>query len=671
MQFNDFKVAVNRLDIGKRLPDAVYIHESLLSELPESLTSFLADTVNNNAEDFSWNLVKFFRRDFKIALLSYPDFDVVSYPELRSSLVIDLVRGHSRETSYAESKNPPILHRKETLVAADYPHRQKFVDITTEGEQAGLYESTSRIGFKKNWERLIAQKGYSLVDGRIVRREQAALDSFRDQIGDIEIQRHLTAVDRDKLSTPMQSLARHGYLHGDHSIFDFGCGKGHDLLELEAHGLDAAGWDPVFRPNGKKQASDIVNLGFVINVIEDRRERAATLSEAYSLANRLLVVAVMLGGEATIQKFTPYKDGVVTSRGTFQKYYAQTEIREFVETTLSTKAVAVGAGLFYVFKDELEEQEFLARRQRIKREWNQLSAREKAAPTVDHQALIEKHLDLFKDFWGVCLDYGRPPANDEFERSDEIRKIIGSHRKALHASKEYFGADDYQAAKMGRKKDLTVFLALSFFDRHRAYSRMPISLQRDIRAFFEKPAMAYDFAKQALFAISDTSLIQAACEKAHKKIDCGHLVEGHSFTFRKKYIDDLPPVLRIYVGCATQLYGDLDPVNLVKIHMTSGKLTLLIYDDFDKPLPLLKERIKIRMRDQEVDYFPALPGADGKPLYFRSRFLDLDTPEYREQYTFDSVLSDLVTPDRNGLGPSISDLKELIDRAGLMSSIRI
>ena len=139
------------------------------------------------------------------------------------------------------------------------------------------------------------------------------LDSFRDQIGDIEIQRHLTAVDRDKLSTPMQSLARHGYLHGDHSIFDFGCGKGHDLLELEAHGLDAAGWDLVFRPNGKKQASDIVNLGFVINVIEDRRERAATLSEAYSLANRLLVVAVMLGGEATIQKFTPYKDGVVTA----------------------------------------------------------------------------------------------------------------------------------------------------------------------------------------------------------------------------------------------------------------------------------------------------------------------------------------------------------------------
>ena len=288
---------------------------------------------------------------------------------------------------------------------------------------------------------------------------------------------------------------------------------------------------------------------------------------------------------------------------------------------MSTKAVAVGAGLFYVFKDELEEQEFLARRQRIKREWNQLSAREKAAPTVDHQALIEKHLDLFKDFWGVCLDYGRPPANDEFERSDEIRKIIGSHRKALHASKEYFGADDYQAAKMGRKKDLTVFLALSFFDRHRAYSRMPISLQRDIRAFFEKPAMAYDFAKQALFAISDTSLIQAACEKAHKKIDCGHLVEGHSFTFRKKYIDDLPPVLRIYVGCATQLYGDLDPVNMVKIHMTSGKLTLLIYDDFDKPLPLLKERIKIRMRDQEVDYFPRCPERTVSRCIFGRDFL--------------------------------------------------
>ena len=485
----------------------------------------------------------------------------------------------------------------------------------------------------------------------------------------VNIQRHLTAVDRDKLSTPMQSLARHGYFDGDHSILDYGCGKGHDLIELEAHGLDAVGWDPAYRPDGEKRTSDIVNLGFVINVIEDRRERAQALISAYSLAKQLLVVSAMLGGEATTQKFTPYKDGVVTSRGTFQKYYSQSELREFIESSLKTKAVAVGAGLFYVFKDELIEQEFLATRQRVKREWQQLVQRDRLSPSVDYQAIIEKNLDLIKDFWSTCLDFGRPPANDEFDRSKEIRQIIGSHRKALEASKEYFGDEDYEAAKVGRKKDLTVYLSLSFFDRHRAYSRMPISLQRDLRAFFGKPALAYDFAKQALFAISDTEMIGTACQNAYKKLGCGKMTPGHSFTFAATLLEQLPPILRIYVGCATQLYGDIDAVHLIKIHTTSGKVSLMIYDDFSIPLPILKERIKIRMRDQFVDFFVYSSKYERKPLYFKSIYMLSDHDDYHRQKHFDEKLISLGL-HFDDYGPPISDLlmeaskqnvKEIID----------
>jgi DNA phosphorothioation-associated putative methyltransferase len=525
VKFEAYKQLVNSLPIGKRLPDAVYLHQSYLDDAPSELTDFVEKISEEHGGNFDWNVLKLHRRDHKVTLLSYPGFDEDSYPPLEQSLTIDLVRSSVRRTSFANSDNPPILHRKETLVPSDYPHATHFAALTEEGERAGLYENAKRIGFRKNWERVILQKGCALIDGRIVRRADTVATSTAADVVDIDIQRHLTAVDRDKLSTPMQSLARHGYLDGDHSILDFGCGKGHDLLELEAHGLDAIGWDPAFRPDGAKRPSDIVNLGFVINVIEDRSERSATLTEAYSLANTLLVVAVMLGGDATTQKFTAYKDGVVTSRGTFQKYYTQAEIRDFIETTLSTNVVPVGAGLFYVFKDELEEQEFLVRRQRIKREWSHLFQRDKASPTVDHQTLIEKNLDLFKDFWITSLDFGRPPANDEFDRSEEIRKVIGSHRKALNACREYFGEDDYEVAKLGRKKDLTVFLALSFFDRHRAYARMPLSLQRDVRNFFGKPSDAYEFAKSALFSIADDELIAQACRNAFKKLGCGRLDE--------------------------------------------------------------------------------------------------------------------------------------------------
>ena len=401
----------------------------------------------------------------------------------------------------------------------------------------------------------------------------------------------------------MSFLARAEYFDGGYSVFDYGCGKGHDILELEAHGVDVDGWDPAHRPEAKKTSADIVNLGFVINVIEERSEREAVLTEAFALAKKLLVVAVMLGGEAITRQFQSYKDGVVTSRNTFQKYYTQVELKQFIESTLSVKAVAAGPGLFCAFKDELEEQTFLVRRQRVQRQWNQLTQRARTAPTVDSQTIIESNSELFKDFWACCLDFGRIPANDEFDRSMELRRAIGSHRKAFDACSDYYSAEDFESARDGRIEDITTFLALSFFERREAYHRMPLSLQRDIKAFFGKPSAAYDLAKLALFSVADTKKITSACFDARERLACGRLESDHSFVVPSDIVSSLPGILRIFVGCAMQLYGDLDDVNLVKIHMTSGKVSLMIYDDFEKPLPLLKTRVKIRLRDQEIDWF--------------------------------------------------------------------
>ena len=666
MKFEIYKQMVAALPLGKRLPDAVYLHESCLPELPPAIAMFIQAAAIEYGNGFSWNVVKLYRKDFKFSLLYYPDFFESSYPQLKASMTIDLVRCQARRVSYKESNNPPILHRKETLIPMHHEAYRPFAEITNEGEEAGLYENPKVIGYKGSWERVISSKGYKLVDGRLVPNQQSLTVPITAR-HNLDIQRHLTAVDRDKLSVPMQSLAKHGYLDGDHTVFDYGCGKGHDLLELEAHGLDATGWDPAYRPDAEMRQSDVVNLGFVINVIEDYDERATTLGRAYDLAYKILVVSVMLGGAAATSKFRPYKDGIVTSRGTFQKYYTQSELRDFIERSLNTKATAVGPGLFYIFKDELEEQAFLVRRQRPKREWNQLVLRDRASPTVDHQALIENHLGLFREFWVACLDLGRPPANDEFERSEEIRKIIGSHRKALNACKEYFGECDYEAAKIGRKKDLTVFLALSFFDRNRAYSSMPLSLQRDIRNFFGKPSDAYEFAKSALFSIADVILIAQACLNAFNKLGCGRLDESRALTIHSDLIPELPPLLRIYVGCALQLYGEIDDIDLVKIHIGSGKVTLLKYDDFEKSIPLLKRRIKISMRDQDVDFFFYSSSIEPQALYQKSQFLMPHDHRFSRQQKLDQV--QLQTGlDFSGFGPSYADFCKRIEALQLTPS---
>ena len=294
MEFVIYQKLVSEVNSGKHLPDAVYLHVSALETVPQALTDYILGVAKaQQIARESWNVIKLGKRDFKFSLLFYPSFDEQGYPELHTSYSVDLQRDKVKVIDYSKSDNPPILHRKETLVLDTYTHRQAFEGITQEGEAAGLYENTRRIGFKQNWLKLIASKGYYLdAEGRLHSRAEAVTDPSSANMRVVEVERHKTAINRPQLSAPLQVLARHSFLDGDHSILDYGCGKGDDLRELEAHGLDAEGWDPVYKPDGKLETKDIVNLGFVLNVIEDRAERDETLKAAYSYAKSFLITSV-------------------------------------------------------------------------------------------------------------------------------------------------------------------------------------------------------------------------------------------------------------------------------------------------------------------------------------------------------------------------------------------
>lgn len=607
MEYTQFKQLVSQISIGKKLPDSIYTHESAIDSVPESLAKLIfkiADVLKIPDDD--WNIIKFHRRDFKVAFLSYPSFEQNSYPPLQHSFSVDLAKLAMRKSEYGKSENPPILHRKETFVGEDYPLRTLFEEITKEGEEAGLYENTRTIGFLKNWERLISNRGFFLDDqGRLKPKADAPTNPLKENAVEVDnIERHRTAIDRNQLSQPMQILARHNYLNGDWSILDYGCGKGDDLRELEAHGLDVSGWDPAHNPEGLLVNSDVVNLGFVINVIEDKEERIECLERAWSYADKLLVASVMVAGDSVISQFTPYKDGVITSRNTFQKYYAQSEFRSFLETNLSENAIAVGQGIFILFKDKMEEQSFLLERQHIKRDWQQKTQRElRTRDTAIKKDLIDKHIELFTDFWNVALDLGRIPSNSEFEYSEQIRRITGSHLKAHTALIEHFGKKLFEEAAQKRKEDLLVYFALGLFEKRKPQTQMPDSLKRDIKAFYSSYSEALEHAERALFAVGQPEIINNACIKAFKQHNKGELNEGHDLIFHQSFLNEMPTELRIYVGCATQLYGSITDMQLVKVHITSGKVSLMRYNDWESDTPMLMERIKIKMRDQDIDFF--------------------------------------------------------------------
>ncbi|PNI05977.1 hypothetical protein C1N32_02990 [Vibrio diazotrophicus] len=638
-----FKQLVSQINLGKHLPDAVYLHRDAFSALPKNLSQFIPAVAKAvNLDEDSWNLVKLFKKEFRLSLLHYPNFYNDSYPSLRQSLNVDLTKLSHKITSYEETENPPILHRKETMILPESGYYEHFVSITQEGENAGLYENSRLIGFKNSWENLIERHGYELVDGRLFR------SSSVQQINDSGIDRHKTAIVRHELSAPMKSLVKHGYLEGSYSIFDYGCGRGDDLRELEAHGLDALGWDPNFQPDNDKVNSDIVNLGFVLNVIEDQDERLEALLGAWELSDKFLVVSVMLANENYIAQFKPYKDGVITSRNTFQKYYAQSEIKNYIERSLQEEAITVAPGIFYVFKDKIEEQLYLQSKYKRHHKWQQLTSPEPVESKDKAKLLITQNQELFNEFWNVCLELGRIPANDEFEQSDKVRELIGSHKKVFTLLQELFDTKEFEQAEKNRKEDLLLYFAMGLFEKRKPYTQQPESLKRDIKALFTDYKTAINLAAELLFAIADTKQINKQCEKAHSQLAASLLNEGHSLIFHRDYIDDLPLLLRVYVGAGLQMYGELDDnIDLIKIHITSGKLTLTAYDDFEKSVPFLVERIKIKMADQDIDFFDYVVEERRPPLLNKHLYMPEEHEKYGKQLSFDKRLAKLMDYEEN------------------------
>jgi len=427
-----------------------------------------------------------------------------------------------------------------------------------------------------------------------------------------QIERHRTAQRRSALSSPMQHLLRFGFLDGSHSLFDYGCGRGDDLRLLAAMKVPATGWDPVFLPEPDRVPADVVNLGFVLNVIEDAGERRETLESAFALARKVLIVSVMLGYQSKRERFAAYEDGVRTQRNTFQKYYAQDEFRSYVEKTLGTNAIPIAAGICLVFKDAVEEQLFLLARQQVRREWRLLRREPNSAAVA---SLIQEHREQIDAYWLRVLELGRPAAPEECPEAQSLMRLVGSWRRVHEWVGRFFSPEEFEAAAIGRQEDLLVYFALSHFGQRRPYNQLPDRLQRDVRFFFGSITKARNAGKRALFATGDSARLEEAAAFCHEELGIGVLNDDHDLTFHQSVLGECLPLIRIYVGCALQLFGDAGSVDLIKVHLQSGKVTFLVYDDFEgAATPRLVERIKVDLPRLRVDFFDYVGEYEPQPL---------------------------------------------------------
>lgn len=626
-------------------------------------------------KDIEFNIVKLFHGGEKASLLYYPCLFSEAFPCLLISHVLSTLTGEMISSKQYLQLNPPILHRKELLLPPDHPDIPKFAALTKQLEDAGLFKDSRKIGYKKQWEERLRNAGYKVVDHKLLKLDGSEIEPHEvTEKTSSNVERHRTALTRYALSKPMQLLAKHDFLEGKHTIFDYGCGKGSDVDILRQNNLTANGWDPHFCPDNPKHTADIVNLGFVINVIEDKTERMEAVLGAYQLCTQFLCAAVMLGEQST-ERGRLFRDGVLTSRNTFQRYYSQEEFREYLHHVLDEAPVAVGPGVFFVFKDKDAEQAFLERRYRNRTTLNRLINQIPKLPKTpkagrvtkadQERALYEQHTDLLDALWLRWLELGRPPLEDEVTIAPAIIELFSTWRRALSFLQNYHGEETLKQAFNSRRDDLMVYFAMRRFDQKRIYHHLPESLKRDVKAFFQNYKQAQDEGERLLFSTGNTNQISEMCQQAAQQ-GYGYLDDEGSLTFHTSQVSLLPPLLRTYIGCATFVFGDVTSADLIKIHAESGKLSLMKYDDFEElPLPRLQERIKINLAQQRFEYFKYGEIHTPTYLYVKSRFIPPDYPHYAEQVAFDQALAAHAEFDLQGYGMSPESFDATLQRLRL------
>jgi DNA phosphorothioation-associated putative methyltransferase len=142
-----------------------YIHLDGFDLLPADATARLdaAESLAQITRGDRCNVARFDNSHDRVALLNYPSFFEDAFPALHESWNVDLTPGRVSYRNYRDSLTPPILHRKELMLPEDHPRRAEFQALTETAEAIGLFEDSTRIGFREQWLRLVREKGYQIV----------------------------------------------------------------------------------------------------------------------------------------------------------------------------------------------------------------------------------------------------------------------------------------------------------------------------------------------------------------------------------------------------------------------------------------------------------------------------------------------------------------------------
>lgn len=427
------------------------------------------------------------------------------------------------------------------------------------------------------------------------------------------VARHRTALRRHQFSRPVAIALREGLLSPERSFFDYGCGHGDDIRRLSEDGFRASGWDPVHRPNASLERADVVNCGYVINVIEDPAERQEVVRRAWSLTGSVMVIAARTTIEDVAVRGEQWRDGCYTSRQTFQKVFTQSELRAWIDSTLGVESIAAAPGVFVLFRDVGQGHDFVARRTR----------RRRAAPGVRlSDQLFETHREALQPLVQFVSDRGRLPRDFEVAKFQSVVDAFGSVRRGFAVVRRVTGPDGWNQRRGEAQEDLLIHLALTKLRGTSRFSDLPPAMQCDVRDFFGSFKAGQGAAERALFELSDQEEINRACRRSK----VGKLTPNGLYV-HVSGLGELEASLRLYEACARSLVGEIEDANIVKLHRWKPKLSYLSYPTFDTVAhPELHVATIVSLRKLAVSFFDFSSRSNPPILHRKEDFLLSDDP---------------------------------------------
>jgi DNA phosphorothioation-associated putative methyltransferase len=442
------------------------------------------------------------------------------------------------------------------------------------------------------------------------KQETDTSDAARSQT--VPILRHRTAIRRAGHSRPVCLAQAHGLIGPDLSFLDYGCGFGEDVHLLRATGIEAEGWDPHYRPDGPVQPAECVNLGYVLNVIEDPQEREQTLRAAFDLARRVLVVSVRV--DQSLSSGTEFSDGLVTNSGSFQKIFTQAEFREYLQAVLGRKPYMASLGIAYVFRDDAVESAHLARLTitPAKRERVNLFSQFAADPDGTELAEMTRRL-------------GRPPLPSEFDRYPALLLRFGSRSRIDRLVLGLLNPQTLAEAREAKRNDILTYFAML---QLRAVRPPPIRLlppetQADIKLLWPSYKGAMHEGRQFLFQLGKPELIREACLSAPvgKRL-------ASDFYLHRSAEESLPALLRLLLFAARQIVGEVD-YNIIKLATDGRKVSFLNYKDFDgEAHPELLHSVRVHLPSTSYAIRDYSSSENPPILHRKEAFVDTLYPNY-------------------------------------------